>query len=87
MIPTAEDFEVRLHDLFSRAQVKGLSFIDIVSGDLHRQIGGYPAKDGDHRMPVCCEVMKRLMKNNDKILHEPLKGKGATLQIRYFLPR
>jgi len=65
----------------------GLTFIDIVSGDLHTEMGGYPAPEGKHAMPACCNAMKKFyIKNKDEILHEPPKGQGATLTIRYKLP-
>ncbi len=87
MEPMTEDFEISLNEMLELAQKNGLLFIDVASGMLHRKVGGYPARDGNHRMPICCDVMKKFMKTKDKILHEPLKGMGATLTIRYFLPR
>lgn len=57
-------------------------FIELTSGDIHRQLGDYPGKN--HHMPVCCSVMRSLMKNGDAIIHSPLKGNGATLKIRYY---
>jgi hypothetical protein len=83
--PTASDFQMELNRVFHAAKEKGESHIDVKSGDLHRQVGGYP--DPNHRMPVCCDVMRRNMKAGDTILHEPPKGKGATLKIRYQIPR
>ncbi|MDR2590443.1 MAG: hypothetical protein LBC71_05605 [Oscillospiraceae bacterium] len=59
-------------------------YIDLVSGDIHRAVGGYPSKN--HRMPICCEVMYSRMRSNDIILYAPPKGKGATLKIRYYNP-
>ena len=56
--------------------------IDIVSGDVHRAVGGYPGNN--HRMPVCCEVMYDRMKGRDEVLAAPPKGKGATVKIRYY---
>jgi hypothetical protein len=38
-------------------------------------------------MANCCNVMTEAMQPGDKILSSPLKGKGATLTIRYVLPR
>lgn len=87
MIPTHEDFDVKLNELFKHAQLKKQEFIDVISEDLHRLVGGYPAKEGNHRMPVCCNVMKRLMKIEDQILKETPSGQSSTLKIRYFLPR
>jgi 5-methylcytosine-specific restriction protein A len=84
--PTTQDFETKLMGIFHHAQDKRASSVVVISGDLHRVVGG-SINRGGHRMPICCDVMKRLMKEGDKILHEPLKGKGATLKIQYFLPR
>ena len=67
------------------AQQQGKNFVDIKSGDLHRVVGGYPGYN--HRMPICCNVMKKNMRYLDQILDEPPKGFGASLVIRYKLPR
>lgn len=56
--------------------------IELVSGDIHRELGGYPGPD--HRMPSCCNAMKELMNSDDEILYSPKKGNGATLKIRYY---
>ncbi len=57
-------------------------YIDLNSGEIHRELGGYPGKN--HSMPSCCEAMRRLMTKQDYILKQPLKGNGASLTIRYF---
>ena len=67
------------------AERAGLRYIDLRAGDLHTELGDYPGPN--HRMPVCCYVMRELMKGNDEVLQEPPKGKGANLVIRYYLPR
>ncbi len=85
MVPTAEDFQRTLNEIFRTAQSQGKTYIDVKSGDLHRRIGGYPGNN--HRMPVCCDVMKRNMKHVDELLQQPPKGQGATVIIRYKLPR
>jgi hypothetical protein len=38
-------------------------------------------------MPDCCQVMKRLMKAGDSIIKQPKRGQGASLLIRFALPR
>ena len=38
-------------------------------------------------MPICCSVMKSEMTGDDEILDEPKGGEGASLLIRYKLPR
>jgi 5-methylcytosine-specific restriction protein A len=59
-IPTAEDFQAELDRILHAAKEEGEPSIDVKSGDLHRRVGGYPAHN--HRMPLCCQVMKRNMK-------------------------
>jgi len=82
---TANNFRQELTGLFSRAQDAGRTSIDVNSGELHRSLGGYPGPR--HRMPVCCDVMYQEMRDGDRILNAPEKGKGASLTIRYKLPR
>lgn len=82
---TADDFRTHLLNKIKHAESLGLGHIDILSGELHKEIGGYPSKS--HSMPVCCSVMRGEMSELDEVLAQPPKGKGATLQIRYVLPR
>ena len=82
---TAEDFRTALDELLKQATQKGLLHIDIKSGDLHRKLGGYPSSS--HRMPICCSVMKAAMRDKDEIMNAPSSGQGASLVIRYELPR
>jgi hypothetical protein len=49
--------------------------------DVHRELGSYPGPN--QRMPNCCQVMKRLMATQDRILTAPPKGVGASLVVRY----
>ncbi|MCI7800014.1 MAG: HNH endonuclease [Spirochaetia bacterium] len=74
-----EIFEKYIDKKLSRIST---DFIDLNSGSIHREIGGYP--NNNHRMPECCEVMYSKMKGNDSIISSPPKGKGASLTIRYF---
>jgi 5-methylcytosine-specific restriction protein A len=82
---TPEDFQSELNGMFASAQQQGKSFIEIKSGDLHQSLSGYPGHN--HRLPSCCIVMKRNMKPGDQILQQPPSGAGATLIIRFKLPR
>ena len=81
--PTADDFRKELQNIF--CENEGKPSIDVNSRKLHRAIGGYPGEN--HRMPVCCDVMYDEMSARDKVLQSPPKGKGASLTIRYRLPR
>ena len=83
MIVNAETFRNELKKMLIEAKDQGEKYIDVKSGDLHRQVGDYPGKN--HKMPSCCSVMKSAMKTNDEILESPPSGKGASLVIRYYI--
>jgi len=84
-MPTSRDFERELLRQLAQAEESGNSYVDVNSGELHRDVGRYPGKD--HRMPICCDAMVNSMKSGDEVLPQPPKGRGATLTIRYKLPR
>lgn len=84
-LPDSYDFKIELYKIFKDSQEGENPYLDVNAGDLHRKMGGDPGKN--HRMPLCCDVMKKNMKTGDKILEQPPKGKGASLTIRYRLPR
>lgn len=85
MNPKTEDFRKRLSEVLRAAEQQSRTHVDIKSGDLHREVGGYPGPD--HRMPCCCAAMRSMMQDGDVILEQPPKGKGANLIVRYTLPR
>lgn len=85
MAATRNDFVAALETLLVEADRLGLSFIGVTAGALHRRVGGYPGND--HRMPVCCDVMRSAMHTGDSIVAQPPKGDGASLLIHYSLPR
>jgi len=86
MAPTARDFEAELEREFATAQQEGRASVEVNAGKLHQQIGAYPGRD--HRMPVCCRVMRsHLRAGLDEIVDSPPSGQGASLTIRYRLPR
>jgi 5-methylcytosine-specific restriction protein A len=80
-----EDFERELAEIFDGETKNGETSVTVISGELHRRVGGYPVNN--HRMPSCCDVMRAAMQEGDEIVGQPPKGKGATLSIRYNLPR
>jgi len=84
-MPLTRDFEDMLRSLLAKGKEEGNLHLDVIAGDLHRIVGGYPGPQ--HRMPLCCDVMRKAMKPGDEVLSSPPKGKGATLNIRYYLPR
>jgi hypothetical protein len=84
-MPSVEHFRMALRAQLNRAQKRGLSHIDVKAGDLLRRLGGsqaYPL-----RIPSCCEAMYAEKRAGDVIITRPPEGKGATLTIRYKLPR
>jgi hypothetical protein len=84
--PSAEDFRKELRQQVATAQAAGAAYVDIHAGQLHRAVGGYPSPK-TQRLPVCCAVMRKEMKENDEILQQPPKGAGANLIVRFHLPR
>jgi 5-methylcytosine-specific restriction protein A len=84
-VPTKQDFETELRRQLAHAQNLGKSHLNVNAGELHRDVGEYPGRD--HRMPVCCDVMVEEMNASDRILTQPPRGRGASLTIRYALPR
>lgn len=83
---TAQDFRDRLSGVFERAIAEGKTAVEVNAGDLHSAMGDYP-DPSTHRMPNLCRVMRSLMLPGDKIVDQPPKGDGASLTIRYRLPR
>ncbi|MEQ6389226.1 hypothetical protein RZN22_07830 [Bacillaceae bacterium S4-13-58] len=82
-LPNADDFRSQIEKIKVDKKSEGAEFVDIVSGELHKMLGGYPSNN--HRMATCCEVMYSMKKPSDEVLYAPPKGKGATLKIRYYL--
>ena len=85
MMFSAEDFRKELKAQLERAHLRGASHIEINAGELHRTLGGYPGID--HRIPICCSVMHQEVQEGDEIVFGPDQGKGASLTIRYRIPR
>ena len=81
----AQDFQTELERTFAQAREEGQDHVDIVSRELHRRVRGYPGRD--HRMPVCCQVMMANVAPGDRVLRRPPSGQGASLAIRYRIPR
>lgn len=71
--------------MLREAERRGLDHIDVNAGDLHRQLGDYPGPN--HAVPSCCKVMEEARRTGDRVIAGPPSGKGASLTIRYRLPR
>jgi hypothetical protein len=80
-MPTTDDFRETLEEIFSIARTLKLSGIVVRAGYLHSLVGGY--SNSNHRMPICCNAMRQLMKSGDEVIYEPPSGQGASLEILY----
>jgi predicted RNA-binding Zn-ribbon protein involved in translation (DUF1610 family) len=80
-----ETFLIEIARKFRVAESNKLDSIQINAGELHRELGKYPGSD--NRMPSCCLAMRNHMQPGDEIVQAPPSGVGASLTIRYKLPR
>jgi len=76
-----DDFRSALRELKAKAKAQGKTEITISAGQLHRTVGGYPSTN--HRMPICCRIMREEMRPGDKVIAAPPRGQGASLEIQY----
>ena len=83
--PTMGDFRAVLNDLLTEARNSGEDFLVIGAGALHRIVGGYPTPF--NRMPMCCNAMNEAFGLGDRVIEKPAMGVGASLTIKYSLPR
>jgi hypothetical protein len=77
MQATAWELRNRLLAMLNSARHSGKPYIEVKSGYLDTQVGEVP------NLPVCCEVMRQMMRSGDSIVKEPANGEDATLTIRY----
>lgn len=82
---TKYDFQLELESIFEFAERKQLTAVIVKAGNLHRLVTGYLGRN--HRMPLCCRVMREYLLQGDEILSEPPSGEGASLLIKYNVPR
>lgn len=85
MSTTRADFEQALASIFRDAESRAADSVEVRASDLHRPLGGYPRRD--HRMLVGCDVIRRTRTPTDLQLTAPPIGDGASLDVRYDIPR
>ena len=83
MTPTAWDFRNKLTAILNLARHSGEPYVEVESSHLHAELGGDP--NAIHRMPICHDIMKKIMRPGDLILKDSPNGEGATMRIRYVL--
>jgi hypothetical protein len=76
---TADDVRQYIEKLLQEAKMIGEDYIDLVSGDIHKQMGM------KNRMPQICRIMYEKMMPGDEVLHTTPSGKSSTIKIRYDL--
>ena len=76
---TTKDIRAYIEQLFVEARNSGYSYLDLVSGDIHKQL------NMKNSMPPVCDVMYQKMKEGDEILHTTPSGKSSTIKIRYYV--
>jgi 5-methylcytosine-specific restriction protein A len=81
----AEDIRAELARQLGEAKRGGYRWLRMRASVLHEAAGG--SSGSDHRMPLCCRVMKQEMQGDDKIVEGPPSGQGPSLTIDYWLPR
>ena len=74
-----DDLRAFMDKLLQEARLREEHYIDLVSGDIHRQLGM------KNRMPQVCRIMYEKMKSGDKVLHTTPSGLSSTIKIRYNL--
>lgn len=84
-MPTSDDFRDALRSQLRAAELNGVLYVEVNAGELHRKLGGYPSSN--HQMPSCCQVMEQERRALDETISGPPSGKGASLTVRYRLPR
>jgi hypothetical protein len=47
VVPTAKDLEHELQRQITAAVARGLKWLDVNAGELHRDVGGYPFARGE----------------------------------------
>jgi 5-methylcytosine-specific restriction protein A len=80
-----EDIRAELVRQVAEAKRGGYRWLRMRAGVLHEAAGG--TSGSDHRMPLCCRVMKQEMQGDDRIVESPPSGQGPSLTIDYWLPR
>jgi len=83
MTPTAWEFRNKLLATLSAARHDGKTYVEVESSHLFARVGG--DSKSNLRMPICHDIMTKMMRPGDSILQETQNGESATMWIRYIL--
>jgi 5-methylcytosine-specific restriction protein A len=83
------EFATVIAEQIIRADKQGRPHIEINAGEVHRMVGGYPAKLGsNHAMASCCNAMwNEFSKGKGEVIFRTRSGQSASLTLRFYLPR
>ncbi len=76
---TANEIRQHIDKLFQEAKERGDQYLDLVSGQIHNQLGM------KNSMPQVCRIMYEKKQARDEIMHTTPSGKSSTIKIRYFI--
>jgi hypothetical protein len=83
MATTAWEIQNRLAAILNFARQSGKSYIDVESSSLQQQLTN--VSTSERNIPLCREVMIKLMRPGDSILRESAKEKEFAVAIRYLI--
>jgi hypothetical protein len=83
MTPTLWEIRNKLLAILSAAKHSGKPFVDIDSGNLQAESGG--DSNASLQMPICQDVMTRMMRPGDLILKDTSNEDVPRMLIRYLL--
>jgi hypothetical protein len=83
MAITEWEFRNKLLAVLSAARHKGMPYVDVESGNLFAQLGG--DSKSHLRIPVCHDIMTKMMRPGDSILEETQNGDRVSMLVRYML--
>ena len=76
---TTEDIRQYIENILQKAKLQGKDHIDLVSGDIHKQLGL------KNSYPQVCNAMYKKMIPGDEVLHTTSSGYSSTIKIRYYI--
>jgi hypothetical protein len=85
-VPTKAEFLAEIRSQMREAELRGDQYLLLNAGEIHRKLGGYPSVN--HQIKPCCDALYDEAKlGRAKVVAAPKRGYGASLTIRYVLPR
>ncbi len=83
MAPTAWEIQNRLAAILNFARESGKAYIDVESTNLQQQLANF--SNSERSIPLCRDVMIKLMRPGDSILRESAKERECAVAIRYLI--